>query len=525
MNLTYSFTPGPWLLTQEGGTLLEEIAIFYSSHYGEWSPNCPMPILRGRQVSLSSEKVSKWLNNDLAELWTVRDNDILVGYAIAIKGKSGSKENIIWVTQFVIHKKFRNTGIGKQLLLSIWGFSSFFAWGLVTANPFAVRALEKITRRRCDPERIRRNSQQILNFGNKNVSYIDEHIEKRIDSKSSLVNTKFYVDHSDVDKMLDAVITEDKPWLLGGIEEGWEWFAFTFNDQEPFELTELEINDMLAVSDSIAQQAYNRMLMDLVSQSWTNSTRIEVDYIIDKLKLNPTHSILDVGCGMGRHTIEFSKRGYNIEGIDYAKSLIDSAKSKALKANVDCVFSCVDITESNNLVQLQTNYDVIICLYDVIGSYADETKNKRILNNISSLLIEGGYAVISVMNLHLTEKKAKHKFILKESSKALLELPASHTMEETGNIFNPDFYLIDEKTKIVYRKEIFSYNRTHSNSIPIELIVRDKRYYAKEIEQMCISVGLTVVEKRFVNAGWQTDFESTSDKAKEILLVLQKRTN
>jgi 2-polyprenyl-3-methyl-5-hydroxy-6-metoxy-1,4-benzoquinol methylase/GNAT superfamily N-acetyltransferase len=457
------------------------------------------------------------LDNKFSELWTVRDNGKLIGYAIALKGLSGSNEKVIWVTQFVIHKDYRNTGIGKRLLFSIWGLSDFFAWGLVTANPYAVRALEKATRRRCEPNRVKKNLLQLINFGKKHIGYINESTEKIITDRSSKINTNFYVDHSEIDKMLSNVTSSDKPWILDDIEDGWEWFAFTFNDQVQFELTNQEVETMLEASDSIAQEAYNRMLMNKPKHKWAAETKIEIDYIIKECELSLNDRILDVGCGMGRHTIELSKRGFDVIGIDYASSLIDSAKNKANEENVTCKFICGDITNPQQLFSNQS-FDVILCLYDVVGSYADDTKNLQILKNISHLLKDGGFAIISVMNLHLTEEYAKNTFLLKESSKKLLELQASNTMETTGNIFNPDYYLVDEDTKIVYRKEQFSYD----NSFPKELIVRDRRYYMNEITEMCISVGFKVIQKRFVNAGWQNDYDAISKKAKEILLVCKK---
>jgi len=510
----FEYNLGNWVVSTHDK--LEELASFYSEHYGVWSENSPFN--KGKKISLSANKIKEWLNNDISELWTVRDNGELVGYAIALKGISGSNEKLIWVTQFVIHTDYRNIGIGKRLLFSIWGFSSFFAWGLVTANPFAVRALEKATRRRCEPIRIRKNSQQLLNFGKNYVNYIDNDTDKCVTESTSKIDTNFFVDHSDLVNMLAKTTDENKPWLLGSIEEGWEWFAFTFNDQLPIELSTSEIEIMLNASDSIAQEAYNRMLMGNATHRWTDFTSLEVDYVISQCNLTSKDAILDVGCGMGRHTIELCKRGFNSTGIDYAHGLIESATSKAKDENVNARFVLGDLSSTTIDIE-STNYDCIICLYDVIGSYADNFKNIQILKNLTKLLKTGGFAVISVMNLHLTESIAKHKFSLSKSSKELLALAASDTMETTGNIFNPDYFLIDEDTKIIYRKEVFSCG----NSFPKELIVRDRRYYMDEIVEMCTDAGLEVIAKRYVGAGWQNDYELNHNKAKEILLTCRKK--
>jgi len=54
-------------------------------------------------------------------------------------------------------------------------------------------------------------------------------------------------------------------------------------------------------------------------------------------------------------------------------------------------------------------------------------------------------------------------------------------MEKTGNIFDPDFYMIERNTNVVYRKEQFSEGTT----LTAELIVRDRRYRQGEIESLC----------------------------------------
>lgn len=141
------------------------------------------------------------------------------------------------------------------------------------------------------------------------------------------------------------------------------------------------------------------------------------------------------------------------------------------------------------------------------------------MENISNHLRSGGIALISVMNYELTLAQAKNKFVLNKDAQALLKLKPSNIMETTGNIFNPDYYLVDIETGLIYRREQFR----HGRSLPVELIVRDKRFRQKEIESMCQKVGLQVEYSRFVNArDWETAFSSTDKSAKEILVKCRK---
>ena len=79
--------------------------------------------------------------------------------------------------------------------------------------------------------------------------------------------------------------------------------------------------------------------------------------------------------------------------------------------------------------------------------------------------------------------------------------------------------MIDYDTRVVYRKEQF----IEGDRLPIELIVRDRRYRRAEIEDECRAVGLEVLWSRFVQSGrWETELEPHDSRSKEILLLCRK---
>ncbi|NBY12793.1 MAG: class I SAM-dependent methyltransferase [Actinobacteria bacterium] len=62
--------------------------------------------------------------------------------------------------------------------------------------------------------------------------------------------------------------------------------------------------------------------------SFTKGTVQEVDFLVDELELTSSMSILDVGCGPGRHSLELARRGFRVTGIDI------SEPSSTLRAHV-----------------------------------------------------------------------------------------------------------------------------------------------------------------------------------------------
>nr|VFK14928.1 MAG: Acetyltransferase (GNAT) domain-containing protein [Candidatus Kentron sp. LPFa]VFK24523.1 MAG: Acetyltransferase (GNAT) domain-containing protein [Candidatus Kentron sp. LPFa] len=496
------------------GNVLEECVCLYSNHYGSWSRDAPYA--PGNRIKLSADRLRNcWLENRYANLYTARSDDKLIGYAIAIRPKYEKYGIFSWVTQLVVHEDYRNQGIAKRLLFSIWGLSNDFAWGVLTANPYAIRALEKATRRRCDPERIAKNKIKLFNIACENLSdcYGINRESTRIEvgKTGSKIDSKFFVDHSRVPEMMRRASSNGVPWVLGELEEGWEWFAFTFNDQKRLRLTKDEIKELVDTSDQVAKQAYAKMLLDK-KHTWAKHTESEVDFIIEKCDLRPGKTVLDMGCGLGRHALALAERGLRVTGIDYISTFIERAKRKARNRKLETVeFIAGDGRER----EMSQDYDAVICLYDVIGSFIDEEENKKILTNIARSLKPDGVAIITVMNYELTARIAEHVFSFDSEPNRVLKLEPSGIMEETGNIFNPAHLLVDEKTHIVYRNEQF----TRGEELPEQLIVMDRRYTKQEIMGLCEEVGLQVQWAKYTGAGrWNDSLNPTEDAAKEIMV-------
>lgn len=64
------------------------------------------------------------------------------------------------------------------------------------------------------------------------------------------------------------------------------------------------------------------------NEVFTQGTIGECDFIEQELNLEKSLKLLDVGCGTGRHSIELTKRGYSITGIDLSASLLDKARNR-----------------------------------------------------------------------------------------------------------------------------------------------------------------------------------------------------
>ena len=74
------------------------------------------------------------------------------------------------------------------------------------------------------------------------------------------------------------------------------------------------------------------------NENFVQRTIGECDFIEKEIEYHKDTKILDIGCGTGRHSIELSKRGYDVVGIDLSESLLKRAKEKATEQNLQVVF-------------------------------------------------------------------------------------------------------------------------------------------------------------------------------------------
>jgi SAM-dependent methyltransferase/GNAT superfamily N-acetyltransferase len=491
---------------------LWECSALYSGHYGIYGDGHPRS---GDPVRMSPARLRALLDDPGAWAALARLPGQLVGYAFVVRGALPSGGVVSWVTQLVIHKDYRHREVATRLLRAAWGLSDDFGWGLVTANPYAVRALEAATRRRCDPLVIHPHLRALQEFGVAHINYLAGK-NWQVDDRRSIVDTQFFVSHEHLGDMMERSCSKEKPWKLGDLAPGQEWLALTFREQSPRPLTTEEFERVLADHDAIVKEAYARMALDR-KHKWAQGTPGEADFVVAELQLRPGDSVLDAGCGTGRHSLELAKRGYRVTGVDFVPEYIERANETAKTAglNGEVRFLQGDC----RTLALAERFDGAICLYDVIGSFPSDADNLAILQNVARHLKPGGRLLLSVLNRGLVEAQAIHKGPVLENLDALLKLPASKIMQTSGEIFDPNYYFFDHNTSLVYRKEQF----TQGDRLPAELIVRDRRYGGNELAELCRSVGIEPLWVRHVRmAHWGHDYPPSDPDAKEVLLLGEK---
>lgn len=128
---------------------------------------------------------------------------------------------------------------------------------------------------------------------------------------------------------------------------------------------------------------------------FTSGTVQEVDFLEQLLQLPTGAPILDVGCGVGRHSLELARRGYLPFGIDISSGFIEVAQQIAHVENLKAQFQVAD---ARNLA-LVDEFEVAICLCEgAFGLAGNEEDHRRILAGIYRALKPGGRFVLNALN-------------------------------------------------------------------------------------------------------------------------------
>lgn len=130
-------------------------------------------------------------------------------------------------------------------------------------------------------------------------------------------------------------------------------------------------------------------------ESFTQGTSGECDFIETELSFNKSLSILDVGCGTGRHSIELTQRGYSVTGIDLSESQLALANRKAAERNMKIDFQLQDARK----LTFRNEFDVAIMLCE--GGFPlmeTDEMNFEILKSVTGSIKEHGKFIFTTLN-------------------------------------------------------------------------------------------------------------------------------
>jgi len=123
------------------------------------------------------------------------------------------------------------------------------------------------------------------------------------------------------------------------------------------------------------------------------SIRSSVGFMERALQLSKGAKVLDLGCGLGGHSIELARRGYQVTALEWSKPFIEFAQRQAAAAGVPVRFIQGDMTR----MTFDKEFDAVVLWGNTFGMFAHED-NVATLRGMARALKQAGLALIDTQN-------------------------------------------------------------------------------------------------------------------------------
>jgi SAM-dependent methyltransferase len=132
----------------------------------------------------------------------------------------------------------------------------------------------------------------------------------------------------------------------------------------------------------------------------------EVQQLLELLDGHP-RTVLDLGCGPGRHALPLADAGLSVTAVDTSPSLLAQLESAREGRDIEIVEA--DMREFTR----EQAFDLVVVMWTSFGYFTDEADHRRVLDRIHESLKPGGRLVLDLVGLeylcrhlqpvHLTE--------------------------------------------------------------------------------------------------------------------------
>jgi SAM-dependent methyltransferase len=137
---------------------------------------------------------------------------------------------------------------------------------------------------------------------------------------------------------------------------------------------------------------------------YSNRDEKEAAAFIDNLAalLPASASIIDVGCGTGRHSKHLAEKGFIVTGIDLSNYSLQLARRYK---NDNLQFYRHDMRQPFG----KNRFDVVLNLFTSFGYFETKQENLQVIENMHNALKPGGTLVIDYLNMHYTQNHLVYK--------------------------------------------------------------------------------------------------------------------
>lgn len=117
--------------------------------------------------------------------------------------------------------------------------------------------------------------------------------------------------------------------------------------------------------------------------------RHEVARLMEIMGLPSGARVLDVPCGQGRHAHLLAEAGFDVDGLDYSKDLLEKARARGTARTLR--YTRGDMRKMPS--RWSGRFDAVLNLFTSFGFFADPADDARVINEFARVLKPGGMLI------------------------------------------------------------------------------------------------------------------------------------
>lgn len=202
----------------------------------------------------------------------------------------------------------------------------------------------------------------------------------------------------------------------------------------------------------------------LFSEEKIEEAEEEIEKIIKLGKFEEGDRILDMPCGLGRHSKELERKGFEVVGVEKTQDYVEDARENTESAEI--------VKKDMKNFKRGRSFDAAINWWNSFGYFEEKSDDLKMLENIQKSLKEGG---VLLMDLFGKEISALTGF-------------SSHWSREEDSIL-----LQDHEIKDNWKKIENTWIKVKEGEV-VEYVWQQRLYSAHELEQLLKEAGFSQIE-------------------------------
>ena len=143
----------------------------------------------------------------------------------------------------------------------------------------------------------------------------------------------------------------------------------------------------------------------LFNQQRQSGAKMEVEQVVNLLRIRQNDRILDLSCGTVRHSLELARQGFDVVGVDRTTSFIKKAKQQAEEESLKVELVVGDMREYRQ----PKSFDIVMNLFGSFGYFEDPDDDRQVVKNMYASLRSGGRFLIETMGKEIAAREFQER--------------------------------------------------------------------------------------------------------------------